>query len=416
MADVSSDLKNWSTTAASNNPTDSTVISSGLADNFQQLQATVRQDLASKGADIASASTTDLGAVPGLFHDITGTTTITSFGTVAAGIWKAIKFENTLTLTHNATSLILPTGANITTANGDVAIVSSEGSGNWRCHSYMRASGQPIATAVSVASLATSGNATVGGALAVTGNATVSSALSVTGNATVSGTLAASGNATVAGTLGVTGNTTLSGNLTVSGLTSSRIPYVTTSGRITDSSSITTTLDASEKTLQISGSATNWCKLSVLNTDATGSASIYCQSTAGGSADFAATSDSGVALFAAESVSEDAYLSLNAGSPATNWVLGVDNSVSGDPLVISAGLAPGANDLMIFDQSKNVVVGTAQLANSATDGFLYIPGTTSGMPTGIPTAYSGRHPIVVDDTNNRLCVNIGGTWRYAALT
>jgi hypothetical protein len=138
MADVASNLKDWSTTASSNSPSDATTIGAGLADNFQQAQATVRQDLASKGADIASATTTDLGAVPGHQHDITGTTTITGFGAVSAGIWKIIKFEGALTLTHNATSLILPGGANITTADGDVAIMVSEGSGNWRCASYTR--------------------------------------------------------------------------------------------------------------------------------------------------------------------------------------------------------------------------------------------------------------------------------------
>jgi len=94
---------------------------------------------AKKGADIASAATTDLGATRGLMHDITGTTPITSFGTGAEGMFKIIKFEGALTLTHNATSLILPGAANITTADGDVAIMVSEGSGNWRCASYQPA-------------------------------------------------------------------------------------------------------------------------------------------------------------------------------------------------------------------------------------------------------------------------------------
>jgi len=108
------------------------------------IQKVVRGWLASKGADIASAATTDLGAVEGLYHDITGTTTITSLGTVSAGIWKVLTFEGVLTLTHNATSLILPGGASITTAVGDVAWFASEGSGNWRCNHYQRAATAPI--------------------------------------------------------------------------------------------------------------------------------------------------------------------------------------------------------------------------------------------------------------------------------
>lgn len=139
MADVDGNLKDWSTTAASNKPTGATTIGTNLDDNLREIEKVVRQDLAHKGADIASATTTDLGAVAGLMHDITGTTTITGFGTVSAGIWKIVKFEGALTLTHNSTSLILPGGANITTANGDVGIFISEGSGNWRCLSYTRA-------------------------------------------------------------------------------------------------------------------------------------------------------------------------------------------------------------------------------------------------------------------------------------
>ncbi len=136
MADTAGNLKDWSTTASSNFPADATTIGAGLADNLQEIQKVVRQDLASKGADIASATTTDLGAVPGLMHDITGTTAITGFGTVSAGIWKILKFEGVLTLTHHATSLILLSGFSRTTKVGDVGIYFSEGSGNWRELSY----------------------------------------------------------------------------------------------------------------------------------------------------------------------------------------------------------------------------------------------------------------------------------------
>lgn len=136
-------ITDFSTTAASNFPAGTEAVGTSLDDYLRAYQAVVALDLSSKGADIASASTTDLGAVGGLSHDITGTTTITSFGTVRAGVMKIIKFEGALTLTHNATSLILPSGANITTADGDVAVVVSEGSGNWRCVGY-----QPAGTGV----------------------------------------------------------------------------------------------------------------------------------------------------------------------------------------------------------------------------------------------------------------------------
>lgn len=147
MADVAATLAGWSSTTGSNSPSGGTTIGTGLDDNLREIQGVIVRGLSHKGADIASATTTDLGAVEGLAHDITGTTTITGFGTVRAGIWKVIKFEGALTLTHNATSLILPGAANITTADGDTAIVISEGAGNWRCVAYVKANGKPIAGA-----------------------------------------------------------------------------------------------------------------------------------------------------------------------------------------------------------------------------------------------------------------------------
>lgn len=99
-----------------------------------------------KGADIASASSIDLGAATGNYVDITGTTTITALGTADAGITRKVQFDGILTLTHNATSLILPSAANITTAAGDTAEFVSLGSGNWKCFAYTKADGTPIVT------------------------------------------------------------------------------------------------------------------------------------------------------------------------------------------------------------------------------------------------------------------------------
>ena len=99
----------------------------------------------SKGANIASATTTDIGTITdGNFVDITGTTTITGLGTIGAGVARTVRFNGILTLTHNGTSLILPSGANITTASGDMALFRSLGSGNWICENYTKADGTPI--------------------------------------------------------------------------------------------------------------------------------------------------------------------------------------------------------------------------------------------------------------------------------
>lgn len=108
-------------------------------------QATANLYKGTRGTAIASAATVDLSTATGTNVHVTGNTgPITSFGTAAAGVERTVIFDSTPTITHNATSLILPGSANITATAGDSMRVISEGSGNWRCVSYSRASGQPL--------------------------------------------------------------------------------------------------------------------------------------------------------------------------------------------------------------------------------------------------------------------------------
>lgn len=102
-----------------------------------------------KGADIASASTTNIGAATGNYVNITGTTSITAFDTVQAGVRRILNFNSVLTLTYNAVSLILPTSANILTAGGDTATFVSLGAGNWVCVQYQRRDGTALNAATS---------------------------------------------------------------------------------------------------------------------------------------------------------------------------------------------------------------------------------------------------------------------------
>lgn len=155
MADVASTLRAWSATAGSNSPSGSTIIGAGLDDNLRTIQAVIRQYLASAATNMASASTVDLSTADGFYVNITGGTTITAFGTESAGVHYVLKFASALKLTHNATSLILPGGADIVTVAGDTAWVISEGSGNWRCIHFQPAGsapqGLPIGTIIDFA-------------------------------------------------------------------------------------------------------------------------------------------------------------------------------------------------------------------------------------------------------------------------
>lgn len=112
-----------------------------------QLDAATAPGLPALGAwtNVASSSTVDLGAQASRNLVITGTTTITSFGTAGAAdnVPYLLRFSGVLTLTHS-TDLILPGGANITTAAGDVAIVVHDTASVWRVVSYARAANKPL--------------------------------------------------------------------------------------------------------------------------------------------------------------------------------------------------------------------------------------------------------------------------------
>src|SRR4029453_4391986 len=92
---------------------------------------------------LASAATTDLGTISSQNVLISGTATITSFGSTPIPGYPGLqlKFSGAGTLTHNATSLILPGTANIVTAANDTATAVYLGSGNWQVMSYSRANG-----------------------------------------------------------------------------------------------------------------------------------------------------------------------------------------------------------------------------------------------------------------------------------
>ena len=93
---------------------------------------------------IASAATVNLGAAASNNVLITGTVTITAFDTVAAGITRKGRFSGALTFTHNATSLILPGAANITTAANHTFEAMSLGGGNWIVTKYQKADGTAV--------------------------------------------------------------------------------------------------------------------------------------------------------------------------------------------------------------------------------------------------------------------------------
>ncbi len=105
--------------------------------------------LTQQSANVASATTLDLKDIGGDYTHITGSgATITGIAELEAGVVRTLVFDGANTLVYNATSFILPGSANITTAAGDIAVATSEGSGNWRL-AYFPADGLlPVSDAV----------------------------------------------------------------------------------------------------------------------------------------------------------------------------------------------------------------------------------------------------------------------------
>ena len=104
--------------------------------------------------NVASATTTNLcgssgGAPTQSFLTITGTTTITSFGSnCPVGALKFLTFSGILSITYNSGSMILPSAASITTAAGDSALAVYLGSGNWKVLIYQPASGAALSSSL----------------------------------------------------------------------------------------------------------------------------------------------------------------------------------------------------------------------------------------------------------------------------
>ncbi len=91
---------------------------------------------------VASASTIDLDSLVVGFVDVTGTSSISAI-TLAAGRSRSVRFTGVLSLVNSA-NLVLPGGANITTAAGDFATFRGYAGGVVRCVYYGAASGSSL--------------------------------------------------------------------------------------------------------------------------------------------------------------------------------------------------------------------------------------------------------------------------------
>ena len=103
---------------------------------------------------------------------------------------------------------------------------------------------------------------------------------------------------------------------------------------------------------------------------------------------------------------------MQGASTAATFVADGSVATIGSVWAVDIRLIANNVERLRCDTSGNVIVNTAAIATNATNGFLYVP-SCAGTPTGTPTTYTGRVPIVVDTTNNKLYFYSGGSWRDA---
>lgn len=103
-----------------------------------------------KGADVASG--TALPVLDSGAFDVTGTTTITSIDSVGVGAIILLQFDDAVTVTHDATDLILPGGTNITTVAGQILVFHEYAAGDWRLVSNSSVVGGKVVQVVNVQS------------------------------------------------------------------------------------------------------------------------------------------------------------------------------------------------------------------------------------------------------------------------
>lgn len=144
-----------------------------LALDYSELATTVKGRLLfGPEATPQSAATVDLGALASHVFSMTAGSVlvVTSFGNTATTNNPVYvgRFAAGITLTHNATSLISPTGADILSQANDFGIFLYLGSGNWRILGYWRADGSGLGNVAKSGDTMT-GLLTLGAGLRITG-------------------------------------------------------------------------------------------------------------------------------------------------------------------------------------------------------------------------------------------------------
>ncbi len=187
-------------------------------------------------------------------------------------------------------------------------------------------------------------------------------------------------NGTYSGTLGVTGN------LTLTTLTAGRIPYASTAGLIAQDNLY---WDATNDRLGIgSGASSPTYDLEIGKTTigAQVIATIYNHDNTNGA------SHATLGLFTGGASGGDPKVSFSTN--VTDWSLGIDNSVSGDPFVLSANGSLGTSNVLSITTAGAATFPSTITADSIISDKLYHEGTFTGTLNGCTTSPTGTFSYI----------------------
>jgi hypothetical protein len=115
---------------------------------------------------------------------------------------------------------------------------------------------------------------------------------------------------------------------------------------------------------------------------------------------------SGISIFQIDAPTSS-HLTVGIDSTHASIISGAN----GGGTVLPVRFNVGTINAMEITPLGNVIVGEQNiLSPAATDGYVYLQ-TTSGTPTGTPTAYTGAAPQVIDLGNDKFYFYTNGSWR-----
>lgn len=112
--------------------------------NGTDIDYAVESAAATAEVTVASGSTTDVLGAASEFVAVSGTATVTSFGT-GTNRKRFVRATGAFKITHHATTLICPGGQDIQCAAGDTFVIVADASSNVRIYSFQRAAAPPQA-------------------------------------------------------------------------------------------------------------------------------------------------------------------------------------------------------------------------------------------------------------------------------